>query len=126
MTNPYNKNLSTIFKTLRKAVDGNSNAEQALKLLSEHVRRKTPRSRATRDYGIYEQDVVFQSADYLAEERVPRSKNIHQVIEAIGTKGRTVSVLKKELGICEADFAYYQKWGYITIEKDESLPDVFE
>ena len=34
MANPYNKNLSTVFKTLRKAVDGNTNAEEALALLS--------------------------------------------------------------------------------------------
>tara|TARA_R110000796_G_scaffold64152_2_gene148623 strand:+ start:8521 stop:8883 length:363 start_codon:yes stop_codon:yes gene_type:complete len=117
MTNPYNKNLSTVFKTLRKAVDGNPNAEIALELLSEHVKRKTPKSRVTRDYGIYNKDTVVQSELFLCGEKIPRSKNILQVIEAIGTKGRTVSVLKKELGVCEADFNYYRKWGYIEISK---------
>ena len=115
MTNPYNKNLSTVFKTLRKAVDGNPNAEEALALLSEHVKRKTPKSRKTRDYGIYDDHVVKQSGAFRSGETVPRSPNIKQVIEAIGGKGRTVKTLKKELGVCEADFAYYHKWGYIDV-----------
>tara|TARA_R110002096_G_scaffold20803_2_gene68147 strand:- start:988 stop:1359 length:372 start_codon:yes stop_codon:yes gene_type:complete len=114
-TNPYNKNLSTVFKTLRKAVDGNPNALEALALLSEHVKRKTPKSRKTRDYGIYEDHIIKQSGAFRGGHTVPRSPNIRQVIEAIGGKGRTVKILKKELGVCEADFAYYHKWGYIDI-----------
>tara|TARA_R110000824_G_scaffold122497_1_gene279696 strand:- start:1197 stop:1562 length:366 start_codon:yes stop_codon:yes gene_type:complete len=115
MTNPYNKNLSTVFKTLRKAVDGNPNAVEALALLSEHIKRKTPKSRKTRDYGIYEDHIITQSGGFCSGITVPRSPNIRQVIEAIGGKGRTVKILKKELGICEADFDYYRKWGYIEI-----------
>ena len=43
--NPYDKNLSTVFKTLTKKVKGDTTAESALQLLKEHVNRKTPKSR---------------------------------------------------------------------------------
>ena len=117
MSNPYNKNLSTVFKTLRKAVDGNPNAEEALALLSEHVKRKTPKSRKTRDYGIYDDHVVKQSGAFRSGATVPRSPNIKQVIEAIGGKGRTVKTLKKELGVCERDIDYFRKFIYVEIQK---------
>ena len=119
--NPYDKNLSTVFKTLRKAVNGNTNAEKALQLLSEHVKRKTPRSKAktSKTYGIAPNDIVNQSNDYLSGIRTPRSANIKDMIEGIGSKNRPVDILKKELGICEADLNYFRRWGYINITKRE-------
>ena len=115
MSNPYNKNLSTVFKTLRKAVDGNPNAEEALALLSEHVKRKTPKSRKTRDYGINTTDKVEQSAGFKSGYCVPRSQNIKEMVHGIGVKGRPVRIVKKELGICEDNLDYLRKWGYVEI-----------
>ena len=115
MSNPYNKNLSTVFKTLRKAVDGNPNAEEALALLSEHVKRKTPKSRETRDYGISPTDIVSQSEQFRMGACVPRSQNIKEMVHGIGDKGRPVRIVKKELGICEDNLNYLRKWGYIDI-----------
>jgi len=119
--NPYDKNLSTVFKTLRKVVAGNPNAEQALTLLSEHVKRKTPRSKekTSKTYGIAPVDIVNQSSQYLDGRKKPRSLNILDIVEGIGAKNRSVEILKKELGICEADLNYCRTWGYINITKRE-------
>tara|TARA_R110000737_G_scaffold208109_1_gene225891 strand:+ start:419 stop:805 length:387 start_codon:yes stop_codon:yes gene_type:complete len=121
--NPYDKNLSTVFKTLSKTVKGNATAESALQLLKEHVNRKTPKSRVktAKTYGIEPTDIVSQSADYIGGERTPRSININQVIEGIGSSGRTVAILKKELGICEGDLNYYKRWGYINIASSKGV-----
>ena len=121
--NPYDKNLSTVFKTLTKKVKGDTTAESALQLLKEHVNRKTPMSRVktAKTYGISPNDIVSQSADYVIGARTPRSVNINQVIEGIGSSGRTVAILKKELGICEGDLNYYKRWGYINIASSEGV-----
>ena len=121
--NPYDKNLSTVFKTLSKKVKGDTTAESALQLLKEHVNRKTPKSRVktAKTYGISPTDVVSQSADYVIGARTPRSVNINQVIEGIGSSGRTVAILKKELGICEGDLNYYKRWGYINITSPKEV-----
>ena len=121
--NPYDKNLSTVFKTLSKKVKGDTTAESALQLLKEHVNRKTPKSRVktAKTYGISPTDVVSQSADYVIGARTPRSVNINQVIEGIGSSGRTVATLKKELGICEGDLNYYKRWGYINITSPKEV-----
>ena len=121
--NPYDKNLSTVFKTLTKKVKGDTTAESALQLLKEHVNRKTPKSRVktAKTYGISPTDIVGQSADYVIGARTPRSVNINQVIEGIGSSGRTVAILKKEIGICEGDLNYYKRWGYINIASSEGV-----
>ena len=121
--NPYDKNLSTVFKTLTKKVKGDTTAESALQLLKEHVNRKTPKSRVktAKTYGIEPTDIVSQSADYVIGARTPRAVNINQVIEGIGSSGRTVAILKKELGICEGDLNYYKRWGYINSSSSKGV-----
>jgi|TARA_R110000823_G_scaffold259625_1_gene380753 hypothetical protein len=121
--NPYDKNLSTVFKTLSKTVKGNATAESALQLLKEHVNRKTPKSRVetAKTYGIKPTDIVTQSADYVAGEKTPRSVNILQMVEGIGGTGRSVEIVKKELGICEANLDYLRKWKYVNITSSEGV-----
>ena len=121
MLNPYNKNLSTAYKTLSKVVkiSGNPNAEEALSILKQHISRKSPRTKpkTAKTYGIGLTDVVRQSDLYLSGEKTPRSFNIQQLVEGIGDSGRSVSILKKELGVCERDIDYLKKFGYIEISK---------
>ena len=119
MTNPYGKNLSTAFKTLSKNVKGDANAERALQMLRQHITRKTPRTKTktAKTYGIEPTHIVRQSSKFISGERVPRSFNILQMIQGVG---RTVAIVKKELGICEANLNYFRKWGYITLEKRAS------
>jgi hypothetical protein len=106
MVNPYAKNLSTVFKTLGSAVKGNEKAITALALLEEHVKRKTPKSRETRDYGIKPTDLVTQSEQFKIGRCVPRSQNIRDMVNGIGAKGRSVKIVKKELGLCEDNLDY--------------------
>lgn len=119
MVNPYAKNLSTVFKTLGSAVKGNEKAITALAILEEHLKRKTPRSRprARQNYGINPTDIVRVSPAVLNGTAGVRSENILSRLKGYGTRGRKVSILKKELGICEADLNYDRKWEYITVER---------
>ena len=63
MLNPYNKNLSTAFKTLSKNVKGNPLAEEALSMLRQHIVRKAPKTKekTAKTYGIALNDVVKQN-----------------------------------------------------------------
>ena len=119
MVNPYAKNLSTVFKTLGSAVRGNEKAVAALAILEEHIKRKTPKSRlrARQNYGINPTDIVRVHPAVLDGSAGVRSENILSRVKAYGVRGRKVSILKKELGICEADLNYDRKWGYITVER---------
>ena len=119
MNNPYEKNLTTAFKTLSKNVKGNPLATEALAMLRQHIVRKTPKTKekTAKTYGIAGNDIVSQSSDFRNEIKTPRSLNILQLVTGIGTTGRPVNVLKRELGISEADINYFRKFGYVEIQK---------
>jgi len=119
MVNPYNKNLTTAFKTLSKNVEGNPLAQEALAMVRQHIARKTPKTKekTAKTYGIKESDVVSQSQLFLSGEKTPRSLNILQLVTGIGSAGRSVQVLKRELGVCEADINYFRTWGYVEVQK---------
>ena len=119
MSNPYEKNLSTVFKTLRKAVKGNANAEIALNLVSEHISRKTNKSRpkTAKTYGIEPSDLINITDDVATESRLPRSEKILQLVRGIGRKSKTAKTVMKEFGVCEADLNYLRKWGWVDINR---------